>query len=235
MDYNKFLTNLISLSIPKNHQKEKIEFIRSLTNTNKLHSDEYVLDIDHQKGVVKKQKRFPPDYEPETYFESFDEDRFWEIEDKWANILTEIYKTDDENHLAQLTVHFKKLKSASSFINQHKYYENFPLLRKLFKTIIYEIDLLVGITSNPSTIKKAKKRAIVGRKKDASAPQHKIREKVIELSKIKRFRNSDGTLKTTAIRDEIANKYSELQGKIGDRALWNRVKEVTKDLDGKNS
>lgn len=81
-----------------------------------------------------------------------------------------------------------------------------------------------------SEIEEKERESKLGRPYDSSAPQEKIREKVKELAKVKRYKNDDGTPKPTAIRDEILNKHPELYGDVSESTVFRRVKRAIETL-----
>jgi len=143
---------------PAVHRSEWNAYKERYTNPNKLGSAEYIINVDDENHVIKKQDRLPPDFENEEFDLNFNDDvlkQTKEIVNNSFHKIVEPYSQDERNTLLERWIENVSLAYHSTL--KDDYYKNYPAYKEALKRLHSELkrirDTLIEVQSENTPFK----------------------------------------------------------------------------------
>lgn len=143
MNFEEFKSWLCSMCSPAIHRSEWIKYKEHNTTWQNLGSAEYVLNVDDENYVIKKQNRFQPNFENEEYVLDFNDhvlDRTNEVISRSFQLIVEPYSQDELKKLLDRWI--KDVSLAYSSTLNDDYYRIFSDYGKALKNLLDELKRL---------------------------------------------------------------------------------------------
>ena len=140
MDFEEYISWISGMSMPDIHCRNMQQFIELHADPEKLGSAEYIIDVNHERGVIRKEDKLPPDYDPVEFDVSF-EDHVLSVTNEFIkNSFQKIESPYTETELPKLLNKWQHhLASAEKNVSSYKYFVKFPMYQKALKLLNSEI------------------------------------------------------------------------------------------------